>query len=97
MGVAMENLGLPVARHLAMGERRIAGLLQEDYLIQEALSGYKDFDRWFAENFEGKLHGRPVLERRHAINRLAALIRRMHDQGVLQRDLKPDQIVVGPE
>jgi hypothetical protein len=30
MGVRLEDMGLPVARHLAMGERRVAGLLQEE-------------------------------------------------------------------
>ena len=36
-----------------MGERKVAGLLQEDYLIQENLEGYVNFDAWFKENFEG--------------------------------------------
>ncbi|HUT53938.1 MAG TPA: lipopolysaccharide kinase InaA family protein [bacterium] len=94
MGVRLEALGLPVARHLAMGERRVAGLLLEDYLVQENLEGYRDFDQWFTENFDAGTEGHAA--RRAFIEAFADLIRLMHDQGVLQRDFKPDSIMVGP-
>jgi hypothetical protein len=94
MGTRLAALGLPVARHLAMAERRRCGLLQEDYLIEEALAGYRNFDAWFRERLE---RGGPAGERREAVRRLACLIRRMHDLGALQRDFKPDSVMVGPE
>jgi hypothetical protein len=96
MGVALEGLGLPVARHIAMGEKRLFGLLMEDYLIQEYLEGYKNFDAWFRERAEQA--SRPSAgDRRQVTETLAVLIRKMHDRGVLQRDFKPDSIVVGPD
>ena len=96
MGLKFEALGLPVAKHLALAERRIAGLLQEDYLVQENLEGYQNFDAWFEENLPSVISGPAVKERRTFIERFADLIRNMHDQGVLQRDFKPDSIMVGP-
>ncbi len=97
MGLALESLGLPAARHICMAERRSRGLLQEDYLAQEALTGYVNYDAWFRENVEGLRCGAAVRERREVIDRTARLIREMHDAGVLQRDFKPDGIMVGPE
>jgi hypothetical protein len=95
MGLRLEALGLPVARHLAMGERRVAGLLLEDYLIQENLEGYRNFDVWFTENFGAGKGGHAA--RRRFIESFADLIRLMHERGVLQRDFKPDSIMAGPQ
>jgi hypothetical protein len=96
MGVALEGLGLPVARHIAMGEKRLFGLLMEDYLIQEYLEGYENFDAWFRERGEQAPSRPEAGDRRQVIEALAGLIRKMHDRGVLQRDFKPDSIIVGP-
>ena len=97
MGRRCEELGLPVARHLAMAERRRFGLLAEDYLIQEALEGFRNFDDWFRDGgAEADRDGR-VSERRDAVIRLARLIRRLHHLGVVQRDFKPDSVMVGPD
>ncbi len=97
MGLALEEMGLPVPRHLAMAERKRFGLLQEDYLFQEALEGYENFDKWFSKNYEHARSGPAVRERRDVIRLLAGLIRKMHDLGVLQRDFKPDSVMAGPE
>lgn len=97
MGRRCEELGLPVARHLAMAERRRLGLLVEDYLIQEALEGHRNFDDWFrASRAETERDG-GLAVRRDAVIRLARLIRRLHHLGVVQRDFKPDSIMVGPD
>lgn len=97
MGLKLEGLGLPVARPLAMAERRRSGLLQEDYLLEEWLEGYQNFDLWFREHWERARSGPELKQRREAVVRLAFLIRRLHDLGVLQRDFKPDSIMVGPD
>jgi hypothetical protein len=97
MGLTLEGLGLPVARHLAMAERRPRGLLAEDLLVEEALIGYRNFDAWFAAEWGTAVTGAGARARHEAVARLAELIRRMHDAGVLQRDFKPDSVMVGPE
>ncbi|MFO8056988.1 MAG: lipopolysaccharide kinase InaA family protein [bacterium] len=105
MGVRLGETGFPVAKPLAMAERKSFGLLQEDYLFQESLEGYENFDAWFDRKFESQksdvddAEARPAKsskERRRVISELAALVRRMHDKGVMQRDFKPDSIMVGP-
>jgi len=96
MGLAFEAMGLPVARHLAMAERKRFGLLMEDYLFQEWLEGYQSYGEWFAQRWQGIDSGRGVKARRAEVGRLAWLVRRMHDQGVLQRDFKADSVLVGP-
>jgi len=97
MGVRLDGMGLPVARHLAMAERRVGRLLMEDYLIEESLSGYENFDDWFKDEWEDVTSGPEVVKRRKAVEGLADLIRFMHDKGVLQRDFKPDSVMVGPD
>ncbi len=106
MGCRLLEMGLPAAKPLAMAERRKHGLLQEDYLFQESLSGHENFDFWFSRNFgpqdniderTGSGAGGRSEERRQVINKLAELVRRMHELGVMQRDFKPDSIMVGPE
>lgn len=97
MGLKLEGMGLPVPRHLAMGERRVLGLLQEDYLVQESLEGYRDFESWFREKWQGVKAGPEIKRKREDIRSLAELVRRMHDKGVLQRDFKADSVMVGPE
>jgi len=102
MGCRLLEMGLPAAKPLAMAERRKRGLLREDYLFEEALTGHENFDSWFAKNFgacdEVSSALRPDAKKRHeTIHALAELVRRMHELGVMQRDFKPDSIMVGPE
>ena len=105
VGLKLEEMGFPVPRHLAMAERKRFGLLQEDYIFQESLEGYENFDVWWSTNFssrdednQGPDEGRQQRSRRkrEVIARVASLVRRMHDKGVMQRDFKADSIMVGP-
>ena len=90
----LEAQGFPVVRHFALGERHASGLLQEDYLVQDYLAGFRNFDRFFEDEFSGKMTRPSRQERNSLIRELARLIRRLHDQGVLQRDFKPDSVMV---
>jgi len=94
VALALEAQGFPVVRHQALGERHTAGLLQEDYLVQDFLEGFRNFDRFFEAEFSGRATPATRRARNLLIQELARLIRRLHDQGVLQRDFKPDSVMV---
>ncbi len=87
MGLYLEEHGLPAARCLAMGEIRRAGLLKGDALIQEYLPGHIPFQRYF------KKLGNTASKQR-AVQELARQVRKLHHAGVLQRDFKPENILV---
>ncbi len=87
MGIRLEHMGLPVAKHLAMAERRIAGLLQEDHMVQEYLGEHLPLDQYLLKNPTGP-------ERDDLITHLALLVRRIHDLGIIQRDFKPNSIMI---
>jgi tRNA A-37 threonylcarbamoyl transferase component Bud32 len=75
----LETLGLPIVRHVAIGERWSWRGLLESMLI--------------TEGFDGK-----PLNEVAEVNPEAALrfVNRMHELGVLQRDLHPGNILVAP-
>jgi hypothetical protein len=93
-GLKLEAQGFPVVRHQALGERFAGGLLQEDYLVQDYLEGFRNFDRFFEVEFSGRQTPAARRERNVVIQEFARLIRRLHDQGALQRDFKPDSVMV---
>ncbi len=95
MGLRLEAMGLPAARHLAMAEKTRGGLLEEDLLVQEYLEDHVSLEEW-AENWPGHARGIDLRVKREFMTRLARLIRRLHDSGVIQRDFKPDSIMVSP-
>jgi hypothetical protein len=82
-----DDLDIPAARALAMGEKKRLGLLTFDVLIQEYLADYIPFDKYFLKTPPGP-------ERDDLIMRLALLVRRIHDLGIIQRDFKPDSIMI---
>jgi len=94
VALALEARGFPVVRHWALGEKFRAGLLKEDYLVQDYLPGFRNFDRFWEEELVGKRKRKLRQERNALIAELARLIRRLHDQGVWQRDFKPDSVMV---
>lgn len=92
--LALEERGFPVVPHLALGEHFRFGLLESDYLVQEFISGYRNFDRFFEEEFTNLRSAQARRERNALIAELARLVRRLHDAGVWQRDFKPDSVMV---
>jgi tRNA A-37 threonylcarbamoyl transferase component Bud32 len=70
----IEALGIPVVRHLALGEKRSALGVQESLLITE------EFDGEPLCFYAGRAE--PAVQ-----TALGHLLRRMHDQGILQFDL----------
>lgn len=87
----MAERGLPVPRVLAYGQERRAGFPTRSFLVQRLLVGAQDLDRWLAAHPAGT-PGRPRL-----LERLGALVARMHAVGVFHRDLSCRNILVCDE
>ncbi len=78
---AMAGRGLRVARVIALGERRVAGVFAEAVLVSEAVEN--------GVPLREALGHRPEL-----LSDVARLVRRMHDANVLHRDLHAGNILV---
>ena len=79
--LGMAARGLPAPRCLALGERRVAGVLREAVLVSEAVDGALPFSRALEDD-------------RTLLSRAARMIRSMHDADVLHRDLHGGNILV---
>lgn len=93
MAMEHERRGLPVAPHLARGVRWRGLILEEEFLIQESLTGFEAFDEFFRTTFRPELPGVGPADKRRLIQNLAELIRRMHDQGISRPGLAPKNIL----
>jgi tRNA A-37 threonylcarbamoyl transferase component Bud32 len=91
-GHRMVECGLPTPRPLAVIERRTLGFVREGYLIAPLLRGAVDLHAWLeARSGEAHAHRCELLEK------LARLVRRLHDCGLSHRDLKAANVLVTEE
>jgi len=80
---AMLRHNIPVARPLAFGERRVAGLLCEAVLVSEAIDHAVELGQALTQDAPDDL-----------IDRVARLVRSSHDAHILHRDLHGGNILV---
>lgn len=89
---AAAERGLPTVTPVAYGERRRFGILQESYLLTVRLFDCVTLEEaLFSE--DGTLRA-DAKTRRRLIRLLAALLRRMHDDGIYHQDLHPGNFLV---
>ncbi|MCX7825278.1 MAG: lipopolysaccharide kinase InaA family protein [Verrucomicrobiae bacterium] len=86
--------GVPIARHLAVGETRYRGLLLEATLVTEGLTGFDDIEGVVQKQYGGCIGAAPAPLRRRFARELGKFVRLLHDRGVLQVDLHPANIMV---
>ena len=93
-GYALLDRDIPTARPLALLERRTAGLLRDSILLTETITDSHDLDTMLRLHLTS--HPPAVQQRvkRELIERLAHVIRRMHERGFTHRDLKASNILV---
>ncbi len=93
MGHGLRLRGLPTPRPLAVFHRRRFGLTREGYLLAEKVPEARDLAAFITE-----LASRPEAERRvilHGlIDRVARLIRTLHERRLSHRDLKAANLLV---
>jgi len=79
----IEARGVPIVRHLAVGERWTWRGLDESLLITEGFAGQP-------------IHQFPARATDEVQGALGQFVRHMHDRGILQFDLFPNILVAGP-
>lgn len=83
---AFNEKGVLAAKAVAVGERRIAGILLDAVLISEEIPG--------AKSVEGVLPEADRRRRREVLTLSAELIRKSHDANLLHRDLHGGNIII---
>jgi len=104
VGNALFYSGLPVALPIGAFEERRFGWVRHSYFVMEKLNA-KRLNEFLQEEFghtkaSGRsLTGGEIRKKRKVLGALARLVRRLHNQGFANRDLKPTNIFVseGPE
>ena len=82
--LTMGELGIPAARAVAFGERRVAGVLTEAVLVSEAIENATSLKQAFGDGDT----------KNELLADVAKLVRKAHDCGVLHRDLHGGNILL---
>jgi tRNA A-37 threonylcarbamoyl transferase component Bud32 len=95
LGHALRLRGLPTPRPLLVLHRRRHGLLREGYLLTEKVPDAMELNKYVRS-----LDTMPPDERRRILRRLidrvARLVRTLHERGLTHRDLKAPNLLVSP-
>jgi tRNA A-37 threonylcarbamoyl transferase component Bud32 len=95
LGHALRVRGLPTPRPLLVLHRRRHGLLREGYLLTEKVPEAMELNKYVRS-----LDAKPADERRRILRRLidrvARLVRTLHERGLTHRDLKAPNLLVSP-
>jgi tRNA A-37 threonylcarbamoyl transferase component Bud32 len=76
----LELVGVPTARAIATADRRVARILLRSYFLMEEIPGASHLGQWRGDNA-------------HAIQTVAALLAKLHNEGFSHRDLKETNLI----
>ncbi len=87
----LHERGIPVPTLVATGVERSGGLITGEYIITEEVAGSESLRDFFFTTFR-KL---PRAEKKKAVEDFAVFIRRLHDSGVVHKDLHMGNVLIG--
>jgi tRNA A-37 threonylcarbamoyl transferase component Bud32 len=85
---------VPTVRPVALGERRIAGLVHDNYLVTEGISGAVALDEFVRHELPQLPRAQRARRTRWLIDELARLTAQAHDAGVQQHDFHLGNVLV---
>ncbi len=91
---SMAERGIPAARALAVGERRVAGILAEAVLVTAEIPDAVPLQDELRRLGGNVATGDAFRAKRELLRKTAQLVRTMNDRGVLHRDLHGGNILV---
>ena len=91
---ALAERGIPAARAVAFGERRVAGVLTDAVLISAEVENAHPLGQVIADELGAVATGEAFRGKRALLRRVAHLVRATHDRGALHRDLHGGNILV---
>ncbi len=87
----LELCEIPTPKAVAYADWRTLGFLRHSYLVSVELTGACALHQFLQDNRE-----LPLAARRDLLRRLARLVAALHDAGFSHRDMKTQNILVGP-
>jgi tRNA A-37 threonylcarbamoyl transferase component Bud32 len=97
MAYALRLRGLPAVEMLAVFERRRFGMLVDSVAVMREVEGAENLQDLARRRFAGDLSRDEARLRRTLAREAGRLVRRLHDAGFTQRDLKAANILVQAE
>lgn len=97
IGREIERRGIPVAVPVAIAERRGGGMVGECFVVVERLPGRIDLEDYLLIPDPAALPKEEIARRRKIIANLAALVKRLHENGVYQYDCNLCNFLLDPE
>ncbi len=85
---------VPTVRPVALGERRIAGVVHDNYLVTEGVAGALALDAFLRDELPRLPRSQRAARTRWLIDELARLTAQAHDAGLVQRDFHLGNVLV---
>ncbi len=96
LGLAIQRRGIPVSVPVAVGERRVCGIVVQSFVALERIPDVTDVELFAANVDPASLSPEHLRLRRKVIFDLGALVRKMHKEGIYQYDFNPCNFLVNP-
>ncbi len=90
----VSELGLKTIETVAVGRRRVLGVVTDNFLISRAIENVQPLDEFVAETLPGFESSEQCRFRQEIARRLGRLAAALHRGGILHRDLHPGNVLI---
>ncbi len=97
LGIEIQRRGIPVSVPVAVGEKRVCGIVVRSFVALERIPDVTDVELFAANVDPASLLPEQLRLRRKVIRDLGALVRKMHKEGIYQYDFNPCNFLVNPQ